>query len=182
MSEKFYVYCHDCSKLIAVCCNLDLASAVATAYYAKNKHNHTVGTKEYFEGAYPDLVLEPKKVVLMLVGGVTSMVEKPDNLEVIVHDYDIEGDWTKDDPMCFTDIEGDRYQEIVFPATEINFSANGKQCFTDVEIEKNKPNKFVNHYYCPDCEHEWEEKWSSVCDSECPHCGKPYSPISSDDI
>jgi DNA-directed RNA polymerase subunit RPC12/RpoP len=26
-------------------------------------------------------------------------------------------------------------------------------------------------YRCPECGHEWQEQWSSACDSECPHCG-----------
>jgi len=26
-------------------------------------------------------------------------------------------------------------------------------------------------YRCPECGHEWEEQWSSACDSECPNCG-----------
>jgi hypothetical protein len=25
-------------------------------------------------------------------------------------------------------------------------------------------------YVCPNCGHEWEEQWSSACDSECPEC------------
>lgn len=26
-------------------------------------------------------------------------------------------------------------------------------------------------YRCPNCDHEWQEQWTSACDSECPHCG-----------
>ncbi len=26
-------------------------------------------------------------------------------------------------------------------------------------------------YRCPDCDHEWQEQWSSACDSQCPNCG-----------
>lgn len=26
-------------------------------------------------------------------------------------------------------------------------------------------------YKCPECAEEWEEEWSSACDSECPKCG-----------
>ena len=33
MLEKFYVYCHDCNKLVAVCCNVDIASSVSNAYF-----------------------------------------------------------------------------------------------------------------------------------------------------
>ncbi len=136
MSEKFYVYCHDRNKLIAVCSDVDMASAVSSAYFAKTKHNHTMGTEKYFKGAYPDIVLEPKEAVIMIVSGCASIVEKPDDLVVKIHDYDVEGEWVEDNPTCHTDIEGDCYQEMIFPATRINFSANGKQCFTDVEIGK----------------------------------------------
>lgn len=134
MSDKFYVYCHDCKKLVAVCHDLDMASIVSSAYFKATKHNHTLGTEKYFKGAYPDIVLEPKKAVIMLVSGCTSIVEKPDALAVEIHDYDIEGDWVKENPDCLTDIEGDRYQVISYPATEIKFSANGASCFTDEEI------------------------------------------------
>jgi hypothetical protein len=182
MSDKFYVYCHDCEKLVAVCFDLDMASVVSSAYFKATKHNHTMGTEKYFKGAYPDLVLEPKKAVIMLVSGCTSIVEKPDTLAVEIHDYDIEGDWVKENPDCFTDIEGDRYQVISYPATEIKFSANGKQCFTDVEIEKDEPNKYINHYRCPDCNTEWQDEWSCQCDDECPVCATPYSPYMSEDI
>lgn len=26
-------------------------------------------------------------------------------------------------------------------------------------------------YRCPACGHEWQEQWTSACDSECPNCG-----------
>jgi DNA-directed RNA polymerase subunit RPC12/RpoP len=26
-------------------------------------------------------------------------------------------------------------------------------------------------YHCPNCGHEWEEIWTSACDSTCPECG-----------
>ncbi|HET6574098.1 MAG TPA: hypothetical protein VFG68_10880 [Fimbriiglobus sp.] len=26
-------------------------------------------------------------------------------------------------------------------------------------------------YRCPECGHEWQEQWTSACDSECPNCG-----------
>lgn len=136
MSEKFYVYCHKCERLIAICYCLDLANLVSTMYFKRTGHPHTLGTKEYFAKSYPNIVLEPEKIILALNGGVASMVEKPDAIEVYVHDYDVEGDWDVEDDMCFTDDEGDRYQKLHFPATEIKFSANGKQCFTDVEIKK----------------------------------------------
>lgn len=136
MSDKVYVYCHKCKKLIASCCDIETANFVANAYWKANKHSHTVGTFEYFKKSYPDIVLESEKVILALNGGIASMIEKPDALEVYVYDYDVEGDWDIENDMCFTDNDGDRYQKLHFPATEIKFSANGKQCFTDVEIRQ----------------------------------------------
>lgn len=26
-------------------------------------------------------------------------------------------------------------------------------------------------YRCPKCGHEWQDQWTSACDSECPYCG-----------
>jgi len=42
--------------------------------------------------------------------------------------------------------------------------------------------KFLNHYYCPDCNIEWDDEWDSTCDDECPECRKEYSPYKSEDI
>ena len=61
MSEKGYVYCHDCDKLIAICFDIEIANKVSSAYFRKTKHNHTVGIKSYFRNVYPDVVLEFEK-------------------------------------------------------------------------------------------------------------------------
>ena len=38
-------------------------------------------------------------------------------------------------------------------------------------------------YQCPSCGHEWQEQWSSACDSECPVCGlKNISALSWDSV
>jgi hypothetical protein len=73
------------------------------------------------------------KIILAVSGGIVSILEKPDNVNVEIRDYDVEGDWDEENIGCKKDKDGDRYQEFLFPATEIKFSANGKQCFTDVE-------------------------------------------------
>ena len=42
---------------------------------------------------------------------------------------------------------------------------------------------FLNHYECPQCEHDWEDRWSAMCDDDCPNCGKRHiSPYQSDDL
>ena len=174
MSDKVYVYCHEDKKVVAVCCNLDIASAVSDAL---DSNHYTVGTAEYFKGAYPDLVLEPEKAIIMIVSGCASIVEKPNDLVVEIHDYDIEGEWDEDNVSCKTDIEGDRYQVLFFPATKIKFSANGDNAFTDVEI------KYLNYYRCPLCEEEWEDKWDCMVDDECPNCKcRNIPPYKSDDL
>ena len=40
-----------------------------------------------------------------------------------------------------------------------------------------KNNIKVYLYYCPDCDTPWDEVWSSACDSDCPRCGKTYTPF-----
>jgi len=38
-------------------------------------------------------------------------------------------------------------------------------------------------YECPECDHEWEEEWTSACDSECPECGTTnISPVRYEDL
>lgn len=43
---------------------------------------------------------------------------------------------------------------------------------------------FRNFYLCPDpnCQHDWEDVWSAMCDDDCPECGKRHiSPYRSED-
>lgn len=43
--------------------------------------------------------------------------------------------------------------------------------------------KFLNKYKCPECKHEWEDAWDSMCDDDCGKCGKRHiSPHQSEDI
>jgi predicted Zn-ribbon and HTH transcriptional regulator len=37
------------------------------------------------------------------------------------------------------------------------------------ENEENEPMLLIS-YKCPKCQHEWQEEWTSACDSECPEC------------
>lgn len=80
----------------------------------------------------PLLDHSPKKVILTVIDGEVSLVEKPDNVSIEVRDYVEVDDETY--PQIHKDEQGDTYRVFSFPATRIKFSANGKQCFTDVEI------------------------------------------------
>lgn len=43
--------------------------------------------------------------------------------------------------------------------------------------------KFLNHYDCPRCGGTWSDAWDSMCDDDCPHCGKRHiSPTESEDL
>lgn len=48
--------------------------------------------------------------------------------------------------------------------------------------EDEEPNSFINHYFCPDCDHLWQDEWSCFCDDECPKCNKVYTPYKSIDV
>ncbi len=125
----------------------------------------------------------PKKVILTVIDGEVSLVEKPDNILVEVRDY-VDTDDVAD--AYEQDEQGDTYRVFSFPATKIKFSANGKQCFTDVEIdliEQDEPMLYINYYRCPDCSNEWDNERSCQCDDECGECGcSDISPYKSDDI
>jgi hypothetical protein len=42
---------------------------------------------------------------------------------------------------------------------------------------------YRNHYRCARCDHEWQDKWSCMCDDDCPHCGARHmSPYDADDL
>lgn len=37
--------------------------------------------------------------------------------------------------------------------------------------------RYLSFYRCDDCDQDWEEEWSCACDSECPECGRDFSPF-----
>lgn len=41
---------------------------------------------------------------------------------------------------------------------------------------------FLNHYHCDDCDVDWSDEWSCMCDDECPSCGKDHSPHDSEEL
>ena len=118
-----------------------------------------------------------KKILITVVGGTVSVDKKPDDVEIEIRDYDIEDDFGPDNVSCKEDKDGDRYQEIIFPAKKIKFSATGDNAFTDEELIR-----FHNYYYCDGCNTEWEEDGSCQCDDKCPDCGVAYSPYFREDI
>ena len=58
------------------------------------------------------------KIIITVNGGCVSINEKPDDVEIEIRDYDIEGadGFPEERPDCKKDGEGDWYQEIIFPA------------------------------------------------------------------
>ena len=42
---------------------------------------------------------------------------------------------------------------------------------------------YCNYYECDRCRHWWRDKWSCMCDDDCPSCGARHmSPLDSDDL
>ncbi len=42
---------------------------------------------------------------------------------------------------------------------------------------------FRNYYTCDSCGEHWTDRWSCMCDDDCPHCGARHmSPDRSDDL
>lgn len=56
----------------------------------------------------------------------------------------------------------------------------------DVEVKFNdldEEREFINYYRCPNCGDEWDEVWTSMCDSECGVCDmENISPYKSEEI
>ena len=45
-----------------------------------------------------------------------------------------------------------------------------------------EPSWFINHYTCPRCKHQWDDRWTATCDDDCPECGlRHITPTHSDD-
>jgi rubrerythrin len=41
----------------------------------------------------------------------------------------------------------------------------------------------LNHYQCPECKHEWTDRWTGEADEHCPACGaEDISPVKSERI
>jgi ssDNA-binding Zn-finger/Zn-ribbon topoisomerase 1 len=78
---------------------------------------------------------------------------------------------------------GVTYEPVVFAP----LSALAPADHDDGEYERppfeNGDGEFVNFYRCPECNHEWEDQWSSTCEDDCPKCGKRHiEPYKSEDV
>jgi hypothetical protein len=122
------------------------------------------------------LLRDPNKVLIIINQGVAQLIYKPDNVEVEIRDYDVEGDWDEENIGCKVDHEDCRYQEMIFPVEDIDLGSENEK------VEEDEPIKYVNYYRCPDCNEEWQDEWSCACDDECPTCSISYSPYKSLDI
>jgi hypothetical protein len=51
-----------------------------------------------------------------------------------------------------------------------------------IEPEVDNPTGWLNHYKCPECEHEWSGEWDCQVDDDCPNCGTRHiSPTRSEE-
>jgi hypothetical protein len=112
------------------------------------------------------------KVLISINQGAATLDYKPDNVEVEIRDYDVEGEWNEEDESYKIDDDGCRYQVMIFP--------NDVQ--TVIIDDNDEVIKYINYYRCTDCNTEWQDEWSCQCDDECPVCATPYSPYMSEDI
>jgi hypothetical protein len=55
--------------------------------------------------------------------------------------------------------------------TALMASSDGELKEMNLEIEEEESELLEIHYRCPFCFHEWTERYSCACDSECPKCG-----------
>jgi hypothetical protein len=42
--------------------------------------------------------------------------------------------------------------------------------------------RFLNHYRCSECGHEWEDEWSCACNDRCVECDAEIEPYQSKDL
>lgn len=40
--------------------------------------------------------------------------------------------------------------------------------------------RYLNHYRCPACAHEWQDRWSCECNDRCSQCNREIEPYKSD--
>lgn len=52
------------------------------------------------------------------------------------------------------------------------------------QLNKENPKErvFCNHYFCTDCNLDWEGEWDCECDEKCASCNTTYTPYHSEDI
>jgi hypothetical protein len=121
------------------------------------------------------------KIVIAISDGVASVVSRPDDVEVEIRDYDVDGFWDEDNQSCKVDEENDRYQEIIFPAEKKNNDNQELIYLSPVKEEPDEPILFNNFYKCP-CGTEWDNEDSCTCNDRCPNCNKEIEPYKSERV
>lgn len=51
----------------------------------------------------------------------------------------------------------------------------------DVDPSEAPDEEFTNYYRCDNCEEEWSDTWSSMCNDRCPKCDTETEPYDSDE-
>lgn len=110
------------------------------------------------------------KVIITIINGTVDILQKPNDVEVEIRDYDVDGNWDAESLSCRVDPDSDRYQEIIFPV-------EGKK----TPIKKVELN-YTNYYQCSNCHTSWQDEWDCVCDDRCPKCNTTTSPYKSEDL
>jgi len=41
----------------------------------------------------------------------------------------------------------------------------------EVVLDEDEGTSMINHYCCPECDHEWADEWSCAADDDCVNCG-----------
>ncbi len=49
-------------------------------------------------------------------------------------------------------------------------------------MDNDTPEWFLNVYYCEECDKEWEDEWSCMCNDRCPSCDTEVEPSYSKEI
>lgn len=170
MPDEKQPFCWECASKITEEVGKN-ASTLIGCSEEKNIHCYSDAKK-----MCPLMKEPPVKVLIVINGGCASLVSKPDNVEVEIRDYDIEGEWDVDDISCKKDDNNDRYQEMVFPAEDDGSDIITLPPMLDKDVEM-KYRNFYNH-----CGYEWESEWDSMCNEECPVCNKEIEPCKSEEI
>lgn len=42
--------------------------------------------------------------------------------------------------------------------------------------------KYLNHYYCEECDVAWDDRWSCMCNDKCPECNREIEPTESEEL
>jgi DNA-directed RNA polymerase subunit RPC12/RpoP len=103
--------------------------------------------------------------ITLALDGVTNLI---DNIQdAIVKD----GFRTEEEVFNMEDDGGGESWEVKFQGLKVKIND------IDDEVE------YANYYHCPNCDNEWEDVWTAMCDDECGYCGhKNISPYKSEEV